>query len=231
MPRKNTKLTPGRKPGLSIREKVFVSAIASDPSKPTFANGVRAALSTIGDVKATPGSAEYEAANQLAVKLLKKDSVQAAIDRVLVAHKLTISDRAAALTDILHAKDHITTHTTKDSEGNISSVQEIISSNASDRIKTVDILNRMDGTYSRAANESQLHTKVLGTMLEEYSRKMRKVLQAESIPMVADSVDTESEQSEVQADSDDAATGQEQGIGDSLEGTLEGTESSREGRG
>jgi hypothetical protein len=231
MPRKNTKLTPGRKPGLSIREKVFVSAIASDPSKPTFANGVRSALAATGNIQASLDSKEYMAAHQIAVNLMKKDTVQAAIDRTLTAHKLTVADRAAALSDIMHSREKITLHETSDSDGIVSSIQKITSSNASDRLKAIDLVSKMDGTYSRAANESQLHTKVLGTMLEEYSRKMRRVLQAESIPIMADSVDTESEQSEVQVGSDDAATRQEQGIGDSLEGTPEGTESSQEGRG
>jgi hypothetical protein len=176
MPRKSTKL--------SIREKVFVSAIASDPTKPTFANGVRSALSVSGDVNAPHGSPAYAAANRIAVDLLKKDSVQAAIDKTLTAHKLTVADRAAALSDILHTSEHITTHTTKDKDGNISSVQEIIHSNAADRIKAIDLVNKMDGTYSRASNESQLHTKVLSTMLEEYSRKMRVALQNASIRSV-----------------------------------------------
>jgi hypothetical protein len=153
----------------------------TDTSKPSFSNGVRSALTASGDINAPHGSPAYVAANRIAVDLLKKDSVQSAINRVLASHKLTVADRAAALTDILHAKDHTTTHTTEDSEGNITSVQKIIHSNAAERIKTVDILNRMDGTYSRAANESQLHTKVLGTMIEEYSKKMRKALQEGSV--------------------------------------------------
>jgi hypothetical protein len=220
-----------RKKGLSLKEKAFAEAYG-DPSKPSFGVGVQAAMQAgYGELTKDWESKAYQTANRAAVSLLRKTPVQSEIQRIFSRSKLTLSDRSDTIASILHQPTKETIHETFNSDNELVSRQVIISSNASERLKAVDIASRMDGTYSRAANESQLHTKVLGTMLEEYSRKMRRVLQAESIPIVVDSVDTESEQSEVQADSDDAVVGQEQGIGYSLEGTPEGTESSLEGRG
>lgn len=190
---------------LTLRERTFVDALASDPSSPTFGKAVRAALAIQGKENVSATSKEYAIANQLAVKLMKKDHIQSEIDRVFAAHKLTLSDRSSALSDILHTPKSITIHTTKDSEGKITSVQEIIHSSAAERIKAIDVLNRMDGVYSKAVNVSQLQARVLQPMLDYYSKQMRKALSSQELPPDADSEATTHDSESVDSMTHDVA--------------------------
>jgi phage terminase small subunit len=166
------------KTGLSMKERAFVDAYA-DTSKPSFGIGVQAAMSAGYGGKSTDWqSVPYQTAHRAAVNLLKKPKIQSEIERIFSQNKLTIEDRSRVVSDILHSPTKETVHETYDKEGNLTTKQIITSSNASERLRAVDIASKMDGLYTKAADVSRLQARVLQPMLEHYSRLMRKALQA-----------------------------------------------------
>jgi phage terminase small subunit len=179
--REETEKRPPRAERLSLQERAFVRAYASDPQSPTFGVGVRSAMvAGYSDIDAPLGSSDYNSANKAAQQLLARPKVKSEIDRIFDATKLTLADRARVVSDILHDDTITTIHTTEsiDPEGisRVTSRQTILSSNAANRIRVLDIANRMDGLYSKTGEAVKLHARTLQPLLDHYSKQLRRSL-------------------------------------------------------
>ena len=177
--REEVEKRPPRAERLSLQERAFVRAYASDPQSPTFGVGVRSAMKAgYGVDGAAIDDPAYYAANRAAVALLDKPKVRSEIDRIFDSTHLTIADRASVVAEILHQPTKETIHETFNSAGTLTTRQVITSSNASERTRILDIANRMDGLYGKTLETSRLHARALQPMLDHYSRLMRRALQA-----------------------------------------------------
>jgi phage terminase small subunit len=175
--REETEKRPPRAQRLSLQERAFVRAYASDPQSPTFGVGVRSAMKAgYGPENSGIYDPGYFSANRAAVALLDKPKVRSEIDRIFDSTKLTLADRARVVSDILHQPTKETIHETFNADGTLTTRQVITSSNASERTRILDIANRMDGVYGKTLETTKLHARALQPLLDHYSKQLRRSL-------------------------------------------------------
>jgi len=104
---------------------------------------------------------------------LIRSAIQQAIDK----YHLTIDDRASVMADILVAPEDVST--TYDSKGEV--VSKTIHKRLELKLKTIRLLNSMDGSTSRASAVGAAAGRALAPLLREQLAAMREALAAERV--------------------------------------------------
>jgi hypothetical protein len=156
----------GENPELSIKEKALVTNL-TDPASPTFGNisqsGLRAGLKHRENTFA----------------MLKRPRVRLEIEKALILHHVTVPDRVAAISDIIHNTHVLQESTIYDKKGNIKSLSKQSISNDKARLRAIDILNKMDSTYYKSHSLTSMQVRALSPLIQDYSRRLRAALAAD----------------------------------------------------
>ena len=133
--------------GLTIREKAFLVEYA-DSNGPNYGNGTQSAL------KVYPSN-NYQTAAVRASKLLKREYIQTALEKILDDNGLRIEDRMQHLSDIVRGGAREVRH--KDAKGVVTSTTEY-EYTPTERIKAIDIASKLAGDYDRRRGEVDVAT-------------------------------------------------------------------------
>ncbi len=147
---------------LRPREQIFIRAYA-DPTSPTFNNARRSMLA------ASPHLA-IDSASAKATEILHKPQVRSAIHTILDRHNLGTDTRVSILKEIASTDSIDTTQLDKD--GNTVSITR--SSNVRNKLKAIDIANKLDGSYARAGEIAKAEGKTLEPIIAHYTRLLRE---------------------------------------------------------
>jgi len=135
----------------------------TDPDSPNFGNALGSAVSSM-DVT-------YETAHKQSYKLLRQDRIRNEIERILEERGMGKEHRSSILIELITQK--MTRKTERyNAEGEL---VEVVKSGPtfSDIIKAVDLLNRMDGTYSEQKKVFDKERDVHRALIKEVMREAR----------------------------------------------------------
>ena len=135
----------------------------TDPDSPTFGNALGSAVSAM-DVT-------YETAHKQSYKLMRQDRIRNEIERILEERGMGKEHRSSVLIELITQK--MTRNTERyNEEGKL--VETVKSGPTfSDIIKAVDLLNRMDGTYSDQKKVSDQERDVHRLLIKEVMKEAR----------------------------------------------------------
>lgn len=135
----------------------------TDPESPNFGNALGSAVSAM-DVT-------YETAHKQSYKLMRQDRIRNEIERILEERGMGKEHRSSVLIELITQK--MTRKTERyNAEGEL---VEVVKSGPtfSDIIKAVDILNRMDGTYTDQKKVSDQERDIHRVLMKEVMREAR----------------------------------------------------------
>lgn len=138
---------------LSPKQRAFVHNYI-DPDSDTYSNGTQS-------YKKVYNSHSDNGAAASATQLLNKPKIQSYIEEIMEQKNIGIQDRIAALAEITKGGQKETVIESVNPEtGKVKSKTVIKSQIAnSDRLKAIDIANKMDGTYSKADSLNKIAEK------------------------------------------------------------------------
>ena len=141
---------------LNLRQRRFVKHYTSEP---LLGNGRRSYMAAFPKAKA-------ESADAAANRLLRSHKVRAAVCELLEANRLGVEPRIEALGRILNREQHI--EQVYDRDGKI--VRTIVRPTPTrDVIRAIDLLNKMDGLYRRAATSGDSGRDALRDLISKHT--------------------------------------------------------------
>lgn len=159
----------------------------TDPDSPNFGNALGSAVSAM-DVT-------YETAHKQSYKLMRQDRIRNEIERILEERGMGKEHRSSVLIELITQKMSRKTERYNE-EGRL--VETVKSGPTfSDIIKAVDLLNRMDGTYTDQKKVSDQERDVHRVLIKEVMREARDRAKGKKINGV-DNANTEIFKNDVQ---------------------------------
>jgi phage terminase small subunit len=153
---------------LTIPEKVFVTAYTTPG--PTLGNGTQSVL------VAKPHLG-YDTARVKASEIIARSNVRTAINEIMDKLGLTEEVRADRIKSLI-AHGKTSKVVMSDGEGNVRQVIEQ-PIKAADVFKGIDLLNKMDGTYDRAALPTKLAEREYDALRRQATRALRNEISRE----------------------------------------------------
>ena len=132
---------------LTPRQRQAITAYA-DPSSETYGNGKQSYRKAYGSA---PESAESSWS-----RLVSNDKGRGALSDALSANRLDIQSRVSLLSSIAHGSGD-QTETTCNADGDVVRTVSHTGRGTSDRLRAIDIANRMSGAYSEADARVSVH--------------------------------------------------------------------------
>lgn len=158
---------------LTLKQKDFISNYTDIDNKTTYSNGTQSVMKAYG----------YDNTNMSAVhanNLLSNSKVKSEVERILDELNLDTKVRLKAIKSIIEGKDtqETTTITQKlDNQGNaIGDTYKATTTKApraSDKLKAIDLLGKIDGTYDK----NKAKADVVSNELKAIFRQQRRELQ------------------------------------------------------
>ena len=133
---------------LTLKQKTFAKAYTAIGTK-TFANGRQSALLAYN-------AKNPETAGAIATETLSKPYVKFYISQLLDEIDLGVEVRSRVVREVIQGSQTPTITETTHPNGSVTTTKVTRPVCATARLKAVDLLNRMDGTYSRAGVESEV---------------------------------------------------------------------------
>ena len=152
----------------------------TDPDSPNFGNALGSAVSGM-DVT-------YETAHKQSYKLMRQDRIRNEIERILEERGMGKGHRSSILIELI--TQEMSRNTERfNSEGEL---VEVVKSSPtfSDIIKAVDLLNRMDGTYTQQKSVSDQERDEHRLLLKQIMMEARNRAKGKHIKEI-DAMDTE----------------------------------------
>ena len=135
---------------MTLKQKALVEAITDKSNKETFGNGTKSVLKVYN-------TTDISTASSIASETLRKPEIQKAVHRILEDLGANIEHRIDLLWNIGQGKSNRTTkrYNIKDSKAQL---VEVIKAEPThqERIKAMDVLNRLGGDYEKVKIASQL---------------------------------------------------------------------------
>jgi phage terminase small subunit len=151
---------------VTTKQKAFAQNYI-DPNSPTFGNGTQSALRA-GYSK----SGNKDVAKSIASETLRKPYVQTYMSALLDKIGLNHEVRLLALYDVITAKHRVTVTETEHSDGSKTVSTTRAPVRDADRIKAIDVLYKVDGSYARAGAEGEAARKEYEDMRKRIMREV-----------------------------------------------------------
>lgn len=159
---------PAKKISVSLKQKAAVQYY-TDPENPeTFGSKTNSYIKAY-----KPPDLERSILNKRASNIFQSQGVKYELDRILAEQNVEVKDRVKTLADIMSPKKPIkTVYYGKDGE-QTSKVETDI--NPTTQLKAIEILNKMDGTYSKV----ELQKEVAMDQYKQYRKEQLKRIRQE----------------------------------------------------
>ena len=150
---------------LTLKQETFAKAYTTIGTK-TFGNGRQSALLAYN-------AKNPETAGAIATETLSKPYVRSYIGQLLDEMDLGVEVRSRVVREVILGTQTPTITETTHPDGSITTTKVTRPVSATARLKAVDLLNRMDGTYSRAGVEGEVARQEYAELRSRVIRQIR----------------------------------------------------------
>ncbi len=165
---KTRKAKNNKKPAknkLTLKQQAFIDNYIN-PDSPTYSNGKQSVIQAYG--YDNPNSASVTASN-----LLTNTKVLSEMDRLLDELNMGAKVRLQSINSIMTGKHtQKTTTTTTDAEGKKYRAVTVKAPTASDVLKSIDLLARIDGTYDKNKVKADLVSTELKGLIKKHREEL-----------------------------------------------------------